>query len=94
MDSVWWAQNAGRYQPHIVIHEMRRRAKSGIFTASKSNPNAIAAANSQATTEMVKGAMAIPQIANVEMMNTSVTEDSTRIRLGRSLHKRCRPRIT
>jgi hypothetical protein len=47
-------------------HEIRRRAKTGIFTTSSTNPNAIAAENSQATTQMAKGAMAIPRIAIIE----------------------------
>ena len=42
------------------LYEMRRRAKSGIFTTSRTTPKAIAAVNSQATIARDNGAMAIP----------------------------------
>src|ERR1017187_5107220 len=61
---------------------MWRRAKTGIFTTSSAKPNARAAPNSQATTAMGNGAMAIPYIASIGMIRTSATEDSTSIGSG------------
>jgi hypothetical protein len=44
----------------VLLYEIRRLTKTGIFTTSRTSPKAMAAANSQATTEKAKGAMAIP----------------------------------
>jgi len=52
--------SVGQHQQRLDIQEMWRRAKTGIFTTSSTNPNAIAAANSEATTAIDSGAMAIP----------------------------------
>src|ERR1700674_4042960 len=66
------------------FQEIRRRAKTGILTTSRTTPNRIAAVNSQATTASGNGAMAKPKIASVEMIRMSATDDSTSQTLGRN----------
>src|ERR1700691_3613347 len=74
-------------------HEICRRAKTGILTASRNNAKTRAAANSPATTGKGSGAMAIPKIASVEMIERSATEEHMSHTLGRKPQRWRRSRM-
>src|SRR5579863_5631232 len=68
---------------HPFPYVIRRRWNTGTFAKSKMNANTAAATRIPPTTNIGRGAIAIPRVASVEAINTSTTEDPTSNRLGR-----------
>ena len=85
--------NCIRFNEVFTYYTISRRAKTGSFTPTRINPKMTAAPNSLAITEKGSGAIAMPRIANIEMIITSATEDRTSHTVGRSPHTCRRPRM-
>ena len=65
-----------------IRYAILRRLNTWTLAKSKMNPKTTAATSIPATTNIGKGAMAIPQVANVEAINMSNTDDPMSNRLG------------
>ena len=66
----------------MIHYAILRRLNTWTLAKSKMNPKTTAATNIPATTNIGKGAMAIPQVASVDAINISNTDDPMSRRLG------------
>jgi hypothetical protein len=75
------------------IYAILRRLKTGILAKSKMKAKTAAATRVPPTTNIGRGAIAIPQIARVEPIRRSTTDDPMSHRLGRHDPIRLRSRF-